>query len=67
VHDGIAAMGAQDLENLLPVADFADEERGIEHRLAEPSGEIVQDHDLLAASTELQYHVAADVTGASGD
>ena len=49
------------------VADVADDERGIEHRLAEAARQVIEHHHALAVRPQLQYHVAADVARASGD
>jgi hypothetical protein len=50
-----------------PVSDAADDQRRVEHGLAESGVEIVQHQDLLAPSTQLQDRVTADVAGAAGD
>ena len=44
-----------------------DDERRVEHRLAEAAGQIVQHDDPLAAGAQLEDDVAADVAGAAGD
>jgi hypothetical protein len=67
VHDGVDVVTFEDLQNLLPVPDPADDEGGIEHRLAEASRQVVQDDHLLASGTKLEDDVTADVAGASGD
>ena len=60
-------MLAQHPADELAVADLADHQRGVEHRLPEAGDETVEHHDLLAALAQLQDDVAADVTGAAGD
>ncbi len=49
------------------VADLADDERRVEHRLAEAAREVIEHHHPLAARAQLQDHVRADVAGAPGD
>ena len=49
------------------VADAADHERGIEHRLAEAARQVIEHHHALAVRPQLQDCVAADVARASGD
>jgi hypothetical protein len=67
VQDGVNSVCAEHLHYEIAITDFSNDERGIEHRLPEPGGQIVQDDDLLCASSQLQNGVASDVSGAAGD
>ena len=67
VHDGIDLVLSQHAVHQLAVADVADDQRRIAHRLAKAGVEIVEHHHALAARLQLQQHMAADVAGAAGD
>ena len=67
VQHGVDAVFTQQAADELAVADLADDQRGIERRLAEARGQVVEHDDPLAAFAQLQDHVAADVAGAAGD
>ena len=67
MHDRLDRMGPQDLADGLPVAHLADDERGIEHRLAKAAGQIVQHDDALAAVAQLEGDMTADVACAAGN
>jgi hypothetical protein len=67
MQDSVNAVGAQDFHHEVAIADFANDERGIEHSLPEARGQIVQHHHLITSGFELQYGVASDITGAAGD
>ncbi len=67
MHHGVDAVLAQGPEHGLAVAHLADDERRIEHRLAEAAREVVEHDDPLAAGAELKDDVAADIAGAAGD
>ena len=50
------------------VADIADDQLGLRrHRPIEAGGQVVENDDPLAASDQLQNHMAADKAGAAGD
>ncbi len=66
MHHRVDAVLTQGLEHGLAIADLADDERGVEDRLAEAPREIVEDDDPLAARAQLQDDVAADIAGAAG-
>ena len=67
MHDGVDAVRAQGIQHGFAVADFADDQRGVEDSLAKAAREIVEDHDSLAPGAQLQDGVAADVACAAGD
>ena len=67
VHHGVDAVAAQRLEHRGAVADPGDHERSVEHRLAEAARQVVEHHHALAALTQLERDVTADVTGTAGD
>ena len=54
-------------QHRVAIADVADDQRRIEHRLAEAARQVIEDHDPLAAGAQLQHGVAADVARAAGD
>ena len=49
------------------VADLANNQRGVEHGLAEPAREVIEHHHPLGPGAQLQDDVGADVAGAPGD
>jgi hypothetical protein len=67
VQNRVDTVGAEHFHHEVAITDFANDERRIEHSLAEPSGQIVQHHYLLTPSLQLQYGVASNVSGAAGD
>ncbi len=67
MHHGIDLVLLQEPPDRVPVADLADNQRGIEDRLAEAAREVIEHHHPLAARPQLQDHVGADVAGAPGD
>ena len=67
MHHRIDAVLLEQPQHRVAVADLADDERRIEHRLAKTPRQIVQDDDPFAAGSQLQDRVAADVACASGD
>jgi hypothetical protein len=67
VHYGTDLMATQELEYELTPANILDHQGRVLHRLAEAAREIVQDHDLFAALSQLQDDVAADVSSAARD
>src|SRR5256884_635284 len=67
MHHRVDAMRVERGAHGVAVADVADHERYIEHRLPEPAREIVESHHPLGARAQLQRHVTADVACAAGD
>ena len=54
-------------QHRVAIADLADDQRRVEHRLAEAARQVVEDHDPLAPGAQLQHGVAADVARTSCD
>jgi hypothetical protein len=67
VHHGINAMLAQERQHDITVTGVAHHERTIEHRLAKPGDQIVENDDPFAAGAQLQCDVTADVASAASD
>ena len=57
MHHRVHLVLAQEPAHRVAVADLADDQRRIEHRLAEAARQVIQDHDALAARAQLQGHV----------
>jgi hypothetical protein len=67
VQDGADCMVIENRADQAAVADVTDDQVRIEHGVAEPRAEIVEDHDTLAALDELADDVTADVAGTAGN
>src|SRR5690606_29746599 len=66
-HHRVDVVGAEQALQQGRVADVADHQLPVQHRIAVAGAEVVQHHDVLAALAELAHHVAADVAGTAGD
>jgi hypothetical protein len=60
-------MLAQERQHDLAVTGVAHDERTIEHRLAKPGDQIVENDHALATGSQLQRDVTADVASAASD
>src|SRR6185437_4469196 len=67
VQNRVHLVRPQRPEHLLAVADLAEDQRRVEHRLAEARREVIEHDDALATRPELQHDVTADVAGSAGD
>ena len=67
MHHRVDAVLLQEAAHPLAVGDRADDEGGVEGRLAKAARQVVQDQHPLAARAQLQGHVTADVARAAGD
>ena len=67
MNHGLHAVLAQQAGDQLPVTDVAHHQGRVGHRLPEAARQIIQNDDRFATFTQLQDHMAADISRAARD